>query len=107
MSYAGWQNMSAEAVDLVLSTENDQRLWEVRRPELARNLQKHQRRGLYDSALAVRLFHHFADEAAKKYHEQFGTPSDRWHDLFPVSVRLEAAQHWAETWQDWEIGGES
>lgn len=97
--------MSAEAVDLVLSTENDPKLWEVRRHEFAKNLERHVRRGTYDPARAVDLFTHFASEAARTYHQNYGTPSDRWHDLFPMSVRREAAEHWAETWQDWEIAG--
>lgn len=58
-----------------------------------RNLDRHRRRGDYDPDKALRLMVKVATEGAKSYHAEYGSPGDRWFDLFNVEVRRIVARY--------------
>ncbi len=59
--------------EVKLFLENDEFLWNRRRPEFVKNLAKKLADGKYDHRQAPTLWQYLADEAAEKYDKQFGS----------------------------------
>lgn len=60
-------HMTSEARELAVFMENDYHLWVERRPDFWRNLDRKERRGIFDVDKAVVLMGYFVKEAAKRY----------------------------------------
>lgn len=71
-----WGQMSPEARELALFMENDYHLWMVRRPDFWRMLDRHDARGNWERAKALKGLDYFVTEGAKKYGAKFD-PTDR------------------------------
>lgn len=74
---------------------------------ILRNLTIKKARGVYDQEKGVRWFQYLADNGAKHYFREFGSPSDdrtlpgaSWHQMFPVDVRIAVAR---ELEDDFEV----
>ncbi len=59
--------------EVKLFLENDEYLWNRRRPEFVKNLAKKLADGKYDHRQSVGLWQYLADEAAQQYDAQFGS----------------------------------
>jgi hypothetical protein len=94
-----FSSITYEAQELALFIENDYHLWMNRRPHFWANLDRHERRNVFDADKAVKLLTYLAVEGAKKYAEGY---SDKWHDMFPPSVRVEAAKYLLCVWSEGE-----
>lgn len=84
--------MSSEARELELWIENDGDLYRGMHLPIIENLMRRWRKGTYDHNKAVKAFLNLADEGAKSYVEEFGSPDSAWHEIFPKSARLEVAE---------------
>jgi len=80
------------ARELALWTENEGELYRRMAQPIIRNLAKKMKKGVYDADKAITAFEHLATEGAKSYHREFGSPGQRWHDLFSKATRRMAAQ---------------
>ena len=77
--------------ELYLYALNDERLYTHQREHIEANLEKKFAKGIYDREKAVTLWKYFADNAAKRYHQEF-CDSGKWYNTFPTQDRLEMAQ---------------
>ena len=68
--------MSVDARELALFMENDYHLWMKRRQDFWKNLDRKERRGIFDVDKAVVLMGYFVKEGAKRYGSSFDK-SDR------------------------------
>lgn len=96
--------VSDEARELVLYIENDGNLYRSQTQPIIKNLKLKQKKGKYNHNLAKKLWGYLADSGAKKYYKEHGSPSDKWFDMFPVSVRKEVATILADNYLE-EIKG--
>ena len=71
-----WDHMSEDAKELAIFMENDYRLWMERRQDFWKNLDRKERRGIFDVDKAVTLMGYFVKEGAKRYGSSFDK-SDR------------------------------
>jgi hypothetical protein len=94
---------SHEATELRLYIVNDAHLWERRRPEFWRSLDRHVLRGDFDSDKAVTLLMYLVGEGARQYCKEFGGTV---RSVFPKGVREECArvllEHYADDLRDAE-----
>jgi len=58
---------------------------------ILKNLKGKMRKGTYDSKLAVKAFLNLMNVAAERYVKEYEI-GRRWHQVFPMSVRLDAAK---------------
>jgi hypothetical protein len=90
------EGLSPDAHELVLHGDNDAQLHRSSHEPIIKNLQKKHDKGTYIHAKSKTLWKYHSDRAAQSYHKQHGHPSSKWHEMFPVHVRHEAASHWAD-----------
>ena len=76
--------------ELQLFADNDERLYSQRTMAVMRNQAKKFKKGVYDSALARKLWYSWAGDAAKRYKAEFGGPA--WFVQFPTDVRKKVAE---------------
>jgi len=79
------------ARQLVLFAENNEHLWNRRRPEFLKNMARKIKSGKLDVSKLPKLWKYFADEAAKEYQAEFGRD---WS--FSPATRRAAAKVFAE-----------
>lgn len=96
------EEMSVEARELLLFAENDSMLYNSSWKPCAENLRKKMRKGIYSSDLALILWRHHADRAAKAYQQEFGTPEDKWYELFSVEDRKAVAKAFRDDFEQEE-----
>lgn len=64
-----------------------------------KNLSKHWKRGNFSLDRAIHSIERYClTPAAKQYNLEHGSMTTAWHDTFPKSVRLEAAESIARSW---------
>ena len=64
-----------------------------------KNLSKHHKRGEFSLDKAIHAIERYClFPAAKQYHLEHGSMTDRWFQVFPKAVRLEAAESIALKW---------
>lgn len=83
------------ARELRLYADNDADLYRQREVPIRENLKKKVAKGTYDHALAVKLWRYWADDAAKRYIEEFGTDNDM-GIVFSTATRQAVAQEKAD-----------
>ena len=88
---------SHEATELRLYIVNDFYLWETRRPQFWKNLDRHLLRGNFDREKAVTLLMYLAQEGAQSYCREFGGVV---RSVFPKPVREECARVLLEHYVD-------
>jgi nuclear transport factor 2 (NTF2) superfamily protein len=88
--------LSHEANELVLYGDNTHHLYTSSHMPIVKNLAKKIKKGTYDHEKAKQLWGYHADRAAKSYHKEFGSPGQKWHQMFTPEHRKEAAAHWAD-----------
>ena len=101
--------MSPEARELTLHAENNEFLWNRRRPEFLRNAIRKMVRGNYDQAKALTLWEYFADEAARSYVQEYGGRASDARSTpfgpFTKAMRREAAAYFRDQFEDaWNSG---
>lgn len=85
--------VDAHAVsELKLYIDNDGDLYRRQTTSILKNLMTKCARGVYKHDLAVKLFGYLVEEGAKKYAQEFGSPSQPWHKMFDVKTRKEVAE---------------
>jgi hypothetical protein len=92
-------NGSDEVDELVLYATNDADLYRQRIQPIIKNLQKKVKKGIYDKNKALVMWKRVADEAAKKYLREFGSPGDG-NNVFTVQDRKEAAKDIADKYKE-------
>jgi len=95
--------LSHEARELALYIENDGDLYRQQTTPIILNLARKIKRGIFSHTKAAKLFRYLADNGAKKYSVEFGTPQSgvtrsTWRrykgfDAFSAKVRQETAKH--------------
>lgn len=90
---------SQTARELHLYADNDATLYHGQRSSIEKNLINKRARGVYDHALAVKLWMYFVDAAAKKYVAEYDAKGGVWHQVFPKSVRMEVAETFANNFE--------
>jgi hypothetical protein len=78
--------------ELELFIDNDYNLYKQMIQTIQRNQLKKMNNGTWDSELSIKQFKNLADEGAKRYIKQHGSPGEKWYITFPVSERLEVAK---------------
>lgn len=97
LTNAGAVNEHA-ARELYLYATNDSDLYRQQITPINKNLITKKARGVYKTALAVKLAMYLMDNAAKKYAREFG--GGNWHDQFNVPTRREAAKEFVEDFEN-------
>ena len=82
--------------ELDLFIMNDEDLYRRRFMPIIENLKRKMKRGIYDDKLAIKLWMYLIDDAARKYVQEFGDPSQDVKDMFPKETRLQVAQNIAD-----------
>lgn len=85
------------ATELLLYIENDGDLYRQRFIPIVKNLQKKLDKGTFDSDKAIKFWMSLIDAGAKKYAKEFGSPGDKWNDLFNKATRLVVAHGFNES----------
>jgi hypothetical protein len=80
------------ARELELYATNNADLYRQMETPIRLNLEKKYKKGIYQSALAVKLWQGWADEAAKRYNKEFGGGGSQWFDIFSPATRRHVAQ---------------
>jgi hypothetical protein len=101
---------SMEATELILYTENDRGTYFAYLEPMLRAATKHYEKGQGDYEKLLKGFLRVATASAKQYTLEHGSMAEAWNRVFPISVRKEVAQHFAEyfLWEyragnKWEI----
>ena len=84
-----------EAVELELYIMNDYGTYSAYFLPVMRNLARHWRNDAFNLDLGIKGMRHAVDAAAKNYHREYGTMSDRWSDIFTVDTRNVVAEELA------------
>lgn len=84
--------MSEAAHGLKLYIDNDGQLYHQQYLPIIKNLMTKIGRGTYDSTKSVKLWGYLCESGAKKYHREFGSPGDRWNEMFTVADRKQCAE---------------
>jgi hypothetical protein len=93
------REISDEAYELCVFTENDGDIYRSRTQPILKNLATKRAQGKYDSEKAVDLFMYLAEDGAKRYVKEHGGPGDIWYKMFPLEVRREAARKWRDEFE--------
>jgi hypothetical protein len=89
--------------ELQLFADNDENLYFSRTMPVMRNQAKKFKKGVYDSALARKLWYSWASDAAKRYKAEFGGAA--WFTQFPTDVRKKvAAEREADAFAEFTTG---
>jgi hypothetical protein len=88
-----YDKMSGDAKELVLHADNDEHLYKSSHIPIVKNLQKKMAKGQYDQQKARKLWGYHSDRAAQSYHKEHGSHDSKWHEMFDVPTRKEAAHH--------------
>lgn len=89
--YDSYNNLSVEANELLIFTENDPDIYRQRETPIRENLEKKMKKGIYERSKAAKLAKYMFDDASKKYNKAYG--SGIGHSFSP-NQRREAAKHW-------------
>jgi len=89
-----------EVRELKLYCENDGDLYRQQVQPIHRNLEKKIAKGVYDHAKAKKLWMYLADNCAKKYAKEFGSPGTPWHKMFSTADRREVAAEFADEFKN-------
>lgn len=81
----------AAARELELWATNDATLYRQMEVPIRLNLEKKYQKGLYQPALAIKLWQGWADEAAKRYTKEFSAAGDKWFEIFSPATRRHVA----------------
>lgn len=84
------------AKELELFVENDADLYRQQYTPINKNLITKMARGVYKHDLAVKLFGYLMESGAKKYVREFGSPGDKWFEMFSPATRKAAAEVFAK-----------
>lgn len=76
----------AAARELELYMDNDAQIYRSRITPIKENLRKKIAKGQFDAVRSIDLWMYAVDDAAKKYHKEFGGPG-RWNDTFSRPTR--------------------
>ncbi len=90
-----WENKGLDehaAKELYLFITNDGDLYRQQHSPINKNLTIKKARGVYNSALAFKLFMYLVDNGARKYVKDFGSRGERIDSIFPKPVRLAVAE---------------
>lgn len=85
-----------EATELRLFMDNDPVVYFNHLVPCFRNAQRKANKNILDRQKLVVLFEYAVKFGAMRYQKIFGTPGDKWYELFPPSVRREVAEHFAD-----------
>jgi hypothetical protein len=86
--------------ELELYIENNEQLYKQQLIPIIKNILTKMKRGVYDHSLAPKLWLYLVDAGAKKYIQEFGGPGDKIQNIFPVSMRRELAQDFADYYKE-------
>ena len=92
--------------ELRLYIENDSDLYRRQMLPIIKNVMRKKKRGVYDPALAPKLWMYLVNEGAKKYTKEFGTPGDKVNVIFSKQVREALAKEMAEDYSTQIDNGE-
>ena len=90
------RSMSDEARELSLYAENDYGCYRAHILPMLVACQKHYDKGQGDYERMLKGFQRVLAPVARQYILEHGSMTDRWSSVFPVSVRREVAEHFAE-----------
>lgn len=93
----GYDSDESVAAELILYSDNDGALYRQKK-EIIKNLTKKFEKGTYSHSLAPKIWMYWVESSAKKYVKEFGSPGDKWFEMFTVPVRKIAAQELADRW---------
>jgi len=94
-----------EVDELMLYAENDYDLYSRSYVPIAKNLSKKFKKGVYDSTLAIKLWKHHMDRAAKKYGQDHAGGAKEGLQMFSPADRMEAARNFEDAWhQEMQAG---
>lgn len=82
---------NTEARELVLYIQNDGMLYKTRHVPIMQNLCKHIAKARYDRSEAMKSYMSLAEDGAKAYVKEYGSPDDKWNVMFPLAARNIAA----------------
>lgn len=82
---------SSEVYELFLFATNDGNLYRQKITPIITNLLKKIAKGVYDPALALKLWRYAADDAAQRYTKEFGGSGNSSYGIFTVAMRKEVA----------------
>ena len=86
-------DVSHAAWELVLHAKNDRGCCRAWLEPAWRNLERKIRKETFSYELAIRLLKDYTlTNVAKDHHREHGSMADAWHQIFPPSVRQEAAE---------------
>jgi hypothetical protein len=88
------------ARELVLYIDNDAELYRGQATSIHKNLVNKIAAGKWKKSLAVKGFGYLVESGAKKYFKDYGTPGDKWFDMFDVATRKIAATELTEQFKD-------
>ncbi len=94
------KELSYEARELVLYTENTERLHGILMA-IFRGLAKKRDAGVYDERKAPAAFLPLLELCAQAYIRENGSPEDKWFQTFSPIARREAAAEFVETFDGW------
>lgn len=92
--------MSEAGRELAVYAQSNGDLYRSRTLPVIANLQKKIASGKYDKTLALKLWGYVADDAAQRYHKEFGSADTPWYAMFSTADRREAAKEIAEYYED-------
>ena len=92
-SYDSYENLSADARELHIMSDNDPDIYRQRLIPIRENLKKKMKKGIYERSKAEKLAKYLMDDVSKKYQKDFGTS-------FTPDQRREAAAHWVKDFED-------
>jgi len=99
VAYEGMEHLDDAGVELVLYLENDSEMYR-QQDVIVKSLVRKMRSGRYDHTLAPKLWQYWVDAGAKRYLHEFDAPGARVQDVFPVQVRRQVAQFFADQFHD-------
>jgi hypothetical protein len=80
------------ATELENYITSDSGLYSSQHKPIQKNLITKMARGVYNHEKAVKLFGYLAESGAKKYIREFGSPGDKWNEMFSPATRKSTAE---------------
>lgn len=95
----------AMAYEIQVFADSDSALYFSRKLPILKNLERKYKKGNYKIDMAAKLWLNFVNDALQRYNKEFGSRSDKWHELMTVPDRKLLAMEYAiETKNEFDLG---
>lgn len=90
----------AAVEEMVLVISNDGDLYRAMIAPVIEMLKRKVKKGTYDKSLAYKAFDGVVKKGCQDYHKRFGSPSEKYYEIFNVATREQIAKDLVDEYEE-------